>query len=223
MYKLAAFDMDGTLLDTVHDLAMAGNFALRSNDFPERAVDAYKYFAGNGVHNLILRALAPVTDPDSVLRVEAAFRAYYAEHTQDYTRPYDGIPEALENLKRAGVRLAVLSNKPHEYTHELAEQYFPGVFDVALGQREGIPLKPDPAALREIMRRLNIAVEDGVYIGDTAVDVQTGHNAGLPTIGVLWGFRPKEELESAGADVIITKCSDLVKIIIDKTPALRLY
>lgn len=216
MFKLAVFDMDGTLLDTVHDLASAGNYALCQSGLPVHDVDAYKYFAGNGAHNLVLRAMAPVSDADSVTRVEAAFHAHYADHAEDHTKPYDGISQALAQLRQHGVRLAVLSNKPHAYTKELAEQYFPGLFDMVYGQRDGIPIKPDPAALLEILQLTGYSPKDCVYIGDTAVDIETGHNGGMSTIGVLWGFRTRNELEEAGADVIINKCADLVKVVVDK-------
>lgn len=216
MYRLAIFDMDGTLLDTIDDLAVATNQALRRFGFPEHERDAYKLFVGDGIHNLILRAIAPANDAASIVSVEAAFHAYYGEHAQDLTKPYDGIADALRAIHRAGVRLAVFSNKPHEYVGVLAEQYFPGLFDMAVGQREGVPVKPDPTAVREIMQRLGCAPEECIYIGDTGVDIRTGRGAGLATVGVLWGFRTKKELEDAGADVIIDKCSDLVQIIVDK-------
>lgn len=223
MSRLAIFDLDGTLLDTIDDLAVACNHALRRFGFPEHGREAYKLFVGNGTHNLILRALAPVKDTASIAQVEAVFHAYYRDHAQDCTRPYDGIPEALAAVKAGGYRLAVLSNKPHAYVGELVEQYFPGLFDAAYGQREGVPIKPDPAAVLEIMAKLGFAAGDCVYIGDTAVDVETGKNAGLPTIGVLWGFRTRAELEKAGADVIVDKTTALAKILVDKTRFAGVY
>lgn len=216
MYKLAVFDMDGTLLDTVEDLYMAGNHALRQFGYPEHPREAYKLFAGGGLHNLVIQALKPVEDTAAIEQVEAVFRVYYEDHAQDYTKPYDGMVEALCALKRAGLKTAVLSNKPDTFARALAEQYFPGIFDVAYGQREGVPLKPDPTALEEILSICGCSGEECVYVGDTGIDVHTGKNVGAFTIGVTWGFRARDELESAGADSIIDQCDELIKIIVDK-------
>lgn len=217
MYKLAIFDMDGTLLDTIDDLAVACNRALRLSGYPEHPREAYKLFVGSGAQKLILRALPPdVRDTAAIQRVAAAFHEYYSRHAQDLTKPYDGVAEVLAALKAAGVRIAVLSNKPDEYVGALSDRYFPGLVDVSYGQREGVPIKPDPAAVFEIMGLFGLRAEECVYIGDTGVDMRTGAGAGLTTVGVLWGFRTKRELEDNGAKVIIHNPSDLIKIIVDK-------
>lgn len=218
MYQLAIFDLDGTLLDTVDDLANACNRALRLSGYPEHPRDAYKLFVGGGVKNLIYRALPPEVRDTAAIRdrVGAVFGDYYRNHAQDLTRPYDGAEEMLTRLRNAGVRVAVLSNKPDAYTGVLVEQYFPGVVDLAYGQREGVPIKPDPTAVYEIMGHFDVCKENCVYIGDSGSDMVTGRNAGLDTIGVLWGFRTKKELEESGAAYIVDKMEDLVKIILDK-------
>lgn len=218
MHKLAIFDLDGTLLNTIDDLAVACNHALRTNGFAEHPHDAYKLFVGNGVHNLVLRAL-PEDERNTAAteQVEAVFNEYYSAHAQDHTRPYDGIPEALRAIRDAGVKIAVLSNKPDAYTGVLVKQYFPGLVDVAYGQREGVPIKPDPAAVYEIMNLLGFDARETVYIGDSGVDMQTGSNAGVKAIGVLWGFRTRNELETYGAAVLVDKPFDLVKNIVDNS------
>lgn len=216
MYKLAIFDLDGTLLNTIDDLADACNYALQSQGFPEHTADAYKQFVGNGAHNLILRAMPPAyRDTAATGKVEAVFHAQYADHAQDKTWPYPGIISALTALRVAEVRVAVLSNKPDTYTGKLVEQYFPGLADVVFGQRDGVPIKPDPTAVEEILHIMGCDPGDAVYIGDTGVDIQTGRAAGMDTIGVAWGFRTREELETNGASVIIDKTEDLIKIIVD--------
>ena len=216
MYKLAIFDLDGTLLDTIEDLAVACNRALRLGGFDEHPCEAYKSFVGNGMHNLVTRALPPQhRDSGTVESTKARFSEYYGAHAQDATRPYDGIVEALTGLQRAGVKVAVLSNKPDRYTGILVERYFPGLVDLAYGQREGVPIKPDPTAVREIMGRFGYGPEECIYIGDSGTDMETGGNAGLDTIGVLWGFRTKSELESHGATITIDKAAGLLEIIVD--------
>lgn len=218
MYKLAIFDLDGTLLNTIDDLAVAMNHALRLGGFPEHPVEAYCVFVGNGVRVLAERVLPPDSrSQEQVNGLIARFDAYYALHSQDCTRPYDGIPEALAALQAAGTQVAVLSNKVDGYVGQLVEQYFPGLVDVAVGQREGVPLKPDPAAVHEILRQMDCEKEDCIYIGDTGTDMDTGRSAGLTTIGVTWGFRTRQELESHDANYIIDKVSQLTEIIVDNS------
>jgi phosphoglycolate phosphatase len=218
MKTFAIFDLDGTLLDTIQDLANACNYALTKNGFPVHPVEPYKIFVGNGVYNLMTRALPEGKDnEETILKVKADFDEYYAEHATDVTAPYPGIQEMLRELKSAGVKLAVLSNKPDAYTGELVRGFFPGVFDVILGQREGVPIKPDPAPVYEIMKLLGVKAGEGVYIGDTSTDMKTGKAAGLFTVGVTWGFRTKQELVESGADVIIDKAHELCDLTLDKS------
>jgi phosphoglycolate phosphatase len=217
-FDLAIFDLDGTLLNTIDDLATACNRALRLSGFPEHPVDAYKIFVGDGIHNMIMRALPPESRDDAAVRerVEASFDEYYKDHGQDFTGPYDGILELLAALQAEGVKVTVLSNKPHRFMPALMERYFPGVIDLAFGQRDNVPIKPDPAAVHEIISLMGIDHSRCVYIGDTGTDVDTAVNAELPPVGVLWGFRTKEELVSHGAKWIIDKPSELLKIVLDK-------
>jgi phosphoglycolate phosphatase len=217
-YDLAIFDLDGTLLNTIDDLAAACNRALRLCGYPEHPVDAYKIFVGDGIHNMINQALPTEVRADSAAqeRAEAFFDEYYKDHGQDFTGPYEGILEMLAALKQADVKVAVLSNKPHRFMPALMERYFPGVIDLAFGQREDVPIKPDPTAVHEIIGLMGIDHSRCVYIGDTGTDMDTAVNAKLPPVGVLWGFRTKDELVSHGAKWIINKPMELLEIILDK-------
>ena len=215
--RFAIFDLDGTLLDTIEDLANACNYALEKNGFPPHPVEPYKIFVGKGVYNLVSRCLPEgKADPDTIERVKQDFDAYYTAHSQDCTHPYEGIPQALQTLKDAGVRIGVLSNKPNGYTKILIEEFFGGLADVVFGQRENVPIKPDPTSVHEIIDLMGCQNAKGFYLGDTSTDMQTGKNAGLYTIGVSWGFRTKEELLENGADVIVNKPEEFVRLILDK-------
>lgn len=216
MYSLALFDLDGTLLDTIDDLAGACNHALAARGFPTHDRDAYKYFVGRGARKLVARALAPITDTASIQEVEAVFRSYYSQHDQVMTRPYPGVSAALGALRQAGVDVAVLSNKPHPDVQRLVQCFFPETVAAAWGQREGVPAKPDPAVLLEILAHFGYRPEDCIYFGDSGVDMQTGKSADVYTVGVSWGFRTKQELWDAGADDIIDKTEQIVKKVVDK-------
>lgn len=216
MYRLAVFDLDGTLLNTLDDLAAACNYALQSEGYPVHPHEAYKLFVGGGAYNLIKRILPSESNNAAVIeKVTAVFSAYYSDHAQDYTKPYPGVLEMLERIRAAGIAVAVLSNKPDRYTGVLVKEYFPGLVDIAYGQREGVPIKPDPTALFEIMKYCGCEKRDCVYIGDSGIDMQTGNSAGVYTIGVSWGFRTKEELEKDGAMLIVDKTSQLGDFIVD--------
>lgn len=217
MFKLAIFDMDGTILDTLIDLAEACNHALRKGGFPVHEVDEYRNFVGRGPAYLVEQALpADNRDGATVKKTREAFAEYYEAHDMDATKPYDGVIGAMESIREAGVGVAVLSNKPHGYAIHLSEVYFPGLIDLSVGSRDGVPLKPDPAPGLEIMRHFGASPDETVYIGDSGVDMQTGKRLGAYTVGVSWGFRPKSELQEQGADVIIDKVDELCKIIVDK-------
>jgi len=217
MGRFAIFDLDGTLLNSLQDLADACNYSLKKNGFPVHPANSYKYFVGDGILTLINRALPEnFADESAAASVKADFDDFYSVHSLDKTVPYTGISETLTKLKENNIKLAVLSNKPHEYVKFLTDTYFPGLISFSYGQRAGVPIKPDPAAVFEIIGLLDNDISDGFYIGDTSTDMQTGKNSGLYTIGVSWGFRTKDELESAGADIIINKASELIKIIVDK-------
>ena len=215
MYKVAIFDLDGTLLNTLKDLADACNFALRSHGFSEHQIDEYKYFLGNGVYKLVERALPmDKKDGETVDKVLTEFKKYYEKHKSDFTKPYDGIEELLIALKETGIKTAVVSNKPHEFAVEIVERYFAKSFDIVFGKREGYLAKPDPTTVIETLNYFKCKKEEAVYIGDSDVDMFTGKNAGLFSIGVAWGFRGARELSAAGANKIVYTSEELLSEII---------
>lgn len=196
MIKLVIFDLDGTLLDTLEDIADSCNHALNECGFPSRTLDEYRRFVGRGIMNLFRSALPEGhKDEDTVLRVRDAFVPYYNIHKDDKTRPYPGTEELLDALTENGIMLAVASNKYQEATEELVRKHFSRYdFPCILGQREGKPIKPDSGIILEAMERCGAEPDEVVYCGDSDVDMQTGINAGVKTIGVTWGFRTREEL-----------------------------
>ncbi len=213
MFSTVLFDLDGTLLDTLGDLAAAGNYALRALDLPEHPVNAYKYFVGGGIPNLISRIL-PKGQGAAFERAEGLFTEYYRAHMLKRTAPYPGIAEMLEALRARGVRTGILSNKADALTRSLAEHYFSGWIDEAQGLAPGCPPKPDPASLFALMRRLNARTEETLYCGDSAVDMRTAQAGGLVSCGVLWGFRDEAELTGAGARYIVRDARELCGLIL---------
>ena len=215
MTRLVIFDMDGTLLDTLQDLADCTNYLLRQHGFPEHPVDAYRYFVGNGNRKLIERAI-PESER-SIEKIESFFQEflpYYEIHKEDKTRPYPGIVELLEELQNQNVKMAIASNKIQEAMLPLAQHYFPDIhFDAVLGNRQGIAPKPDPAIVEDILQITGVSKEETLYVGDTAVDMQTAFAAGVRKVGVLWGFRTLEELQEAGADIIVEKPEEILQIL----------
>ena len=212
--KLVIFDLDGTLLDSIDDLAASTNHALQLHGYPQHERAAYRYFVGNGVRKLIERALPEdARQADNINRLLQDFLAYYQTHKTVYTRPYQGIPETLAQLHTAGIQLAVASNKYHQGTLELIHHYFgEKLFSIVLGQREGIPVKPDPAIVHDILTQTALPASRTLYVGDSGVDMQTAINSRLTSIGVTWGFRPRTELEANSADYIINSPSELLPI-----------
>ena len=216
MIKLCIFDLDGTVLDTVHTIAYYGNFALQKHGIEPIEDKEYNYFAGNGAVNLIKRALRfrnCLTD-EIFEKVFSDYNAAYNANTSYLTAPFDGIKEALDTIKSRGIKMAILSNKPHFATCGVITELFgEGYFDVVYGQRENVPIKPDPTAVLGIMGEMGATAEQCLYIGDTGTDMKTGKNAGLCTVGVTWGFRGKDELLENGADIIIEKPCQLLDCI----------
>ncbi|WP_338159112.1 HAD family hydrolase [uncultured Phocaeicola sp.] len=212
MKKLVIFDLDGTLLNTIADLAAATNYALQACGYPTHDTDAYRFFVGNGINKLFERALPEGTrSKENVLKIRSLFVPYYNEHNADLSRPYPGIENLLETLQKKGYMLAVASNKYHEATQKLIKQYFPRInFLAILGQRENIPAKPAPQVVYEIMEKAGVERNEVVYIGDSSVDMQTGANAGVTTIGVCWGFRPRTELEAYNPSLIAEQAEDIL-------------
>lgn len=212
MKQLVIFDLDGTLLNTIDDLAVSANYALRRHGFPEHELSAYRFFVGNGITKLIERAMPEAERRESlVLQLREEFVAYYQQHKTDLTRPYPGIPELLNSLRSRGLLLAVASNKYHQGTVELIRYYFGDhFFRVVLGQRENVPVKPNPAIVEEILRETGVSGADTLYVGDSGVDMQTAANAGLASVGVTWGFRSRQELEENGACHLVDQPGEIL-------------
>lgn len=214
MHKAVIFDLDGTLLNSLGDLAAASNYGLKKCGYPTHEVDEYKTFVGDGRYKLIERVLPEVERvSETIDKVLALFNEYYGEHMIDMTRPYEGIAQLLDELKVQGIKIAVVSNKPHEFTTEIVKKFFGDRFDIIFGQREGYKAKPDPSAVLEVIKEFGLSKEECVYVGDSNVDIKTAKNSGLKSVGVLWGFRSKEELEKEGADYIAVNVDELKNII----------
>ena len=212
MYNTYIFDLDGTLLDTLTDLAASANYALRTHGMPEHSIDDVRRFVGNGVRKLMERAIPNGEDNPDFEATFATFREHYMLHSLDTTQPYPGIPEALAELKAKGCRLAVVSNKMMAATVELCRHFFPDTIEVAIGEHEaeGIRKKPAPDTVFAALRELGVDKSGAVYVGDSDVDVQTAANSGLPCISVLWGFRDRDFLIQHGAKTFISAPSELL-------------
>ena len=215
MKQLAIFDLDGTLLDTVADLANATNQALQQCGYPTHPVEAYYQFVGNGINKLFARALpAEHSTEENVMRIRALFVPYYNEHNADCSRPYPGVVALLRTLQERGVQLAVASNKYHEATLKLVRHFFPEIHFAAIyGQREGVAIKPAPDIVFDILRDTGIAKEKTLYVGDSGVDMLTALNAQVDAVGVTWGFRPKLELSTFPSLGLIDKAEELLNYI----------
>ena len=216
MKQLVLLDLDGSLINSIDDLADSTNYALQQCGLPLHTVDEYKYFVGNSVDPLIRRALPEEEKENQTLfdRVKKIYLSYYAAHSKDKTRPYPGISDLLSRCNKAGVLVAVVSNKPDDITADVVRYYFPQIhFAATMGPKEGIPKKPDPAGVREVLRITGIALEDALYVGDTWVDMQTAQNSGVQSCGVLWGFRTRQELVENHADFIAANAAELAEII----------
>lgn len=215
MKKLVIFDLDGTLLNTIADLAAATNQALQQEGFPTHETDAYRFFVGNGINKLFERALPEQERTEkNILKIRSLFIPYYDVHNVDLSRPYPGIPELLAALQQKGIMLGVASNKYQAATQKLIAHYFPNIsFVEVLGQREGIPAKPDPSIVNDILAKAGVEREEVLYVGDSNVDMQTAHNAGVTAVGVAWGFRPRTELEALHPAHILEKAEDLLPLL----------
>ena len=216
MIKYAVFDLDGTLLDTITTITYYVNLVLRREGIREISEEECKYFVGNGARLLIERSLNSrgIYDEERISRVLSEYNREYNSDTLYLTKPYDKIPELLTALREKGVGLAVLSNKPDYATVNIIPAFFPSTFEVVHGGRDGVALKPSPDGVFEICRELSASPDEIIYVGDTGVDMQTGKAANAKiTVGVLWGFRKKEELVESGADVIISNPLDILDLI----------
>lgn len=215
MTKLIVFDLDGTLINSLEDLADSANWMLMQHGFPTHPVDAYRYFVGDGMRKLIERILPPEERNEKrIERCKAEFIAYYTIHMEDKTVVYPGMIELLKELKDRGLKIAVATNKVHIAVAPLMSKYFPGIpFDSMIGQREGIPVKPHPQIMYDILNDTGCQQSEALHVGDTATDMQLAHSAGVTPVGVLWGYRPLEELQEAGAKFIISRPEELLGLV----------
>ena len=212
MYKTVLFDLDGTLLNTIDDLADSANRVCAAHGWPQYETAQYRYFVGNGIPKLVER-FSPenARTPEQLAATLAEFSARYDAHKEDKTAPYPGIPELLAALKAEGVQTAVFSNKADAFCGKIIEHYFgPDSFSLVRGSRPGVPTKPDPAGVYSLMADLGADPQSTLFACDSDVDIHTGHNAGLPALGVLWGFRGEAELTAASADALAAKPEDIL-------------
>jgi len=211
-HQAIVFDLDGTLLDTLDDLADAANAALRQHGHPAHPVDAYRHFIGDGVWNLIERALpAPARQEDAIRACVEVMGAIYRENWAVKTRPYPGIPELLAELSRRGLMVSVLTNKPQEFSQVMLDYFFPDyAFHTVFGARPEVALKPDPAGARLVLRAMGVQAFRAVMLGDSSVDMQTAVNAGMHPVGAAWGFRGRQELLDNGAALVIAHPAELM-------------
>ena len=217
-YKLVIFDLDGTLINSVLDLAIATNYALQHYGHPQHPEDKYRYFVGNGVDMLLYRSLPDECKNDEwVKKMRQVMMPYYAAHCTDNTAPYPGIVDMRKTIEREGIKIAIASNKHQSATAPMVAHYFGDIdFVAALGQREGFPTKPNPTIVDDILRIADVDRSRVLYVGDTAVDMQTAHNAGVSVVGVTWGFRPRTELEAEKPDFIVDTVDSLLHLILSK-------
>lgn len=213
-YKAVIFDMDGTILNTLEDLKNATNYSLRQFGMPERSLEEVRMFVGNGIRKLVERAVPAGTPKEKIAQVFDVFLEYYEIHSADNTSPYPGILELVEKLKKSGIKTAVSTNKADVPAQELGREYFNGIFDLIVGQQDGLKVKPAPDSVNKILSILDIQKKDAIYIGDSDVDVQTAKNSGLDFIGVSWGFRGREFLEKNGAKNIVDNANEILDLVI---------
>ena len=210
-FKAVIFDLDGTLLNTLDDLANAVNYGLSQNGFPTHETEKYKMFVGNGTDMMITRALPEnKRDGETLDKVRKLYFEYYNAHSGEFTRPYDGIPELLNSLKARGLKLSVVSNKIDFMVQLVVKEYFGDVFDFITGQADGVKPKPDPSMVFGAMKALDVEPQECIFVGDSGVDAETGKNSGSFMVGVLWGFRGEQELRENGAKAVITKPEQLL-------------
>ncbi|WP_310604640.1 HAD family hydrolase [Anaerosporobacter sp.] len=217
--KAAIFDLDGTIADTLESIAYSANMMLESLGLMKRPDEEYNYYAGDGADVLVMRALKAACNNEEqakelFLQAKAKYKEVFEEYCMYNVKPFDGIVTMLNELKARGIKIGVLSNKPHDRTISVINELFgENYFDSVCGQKEGLPKKPDPSGARIMLEEFAVVAEECLYVGDTNVDMQTGKNTGMFTVGVLWGFRDREELEQNHADVIITNPSELLTYI----------
>ncbi len=213
MKTTVIFDLDGTLLYTIEDLTDGVNYALNKFGYPLKTVEEVTRYVGNGIKMLIVRCIPNGEDNPDFNRVLAEFRTYYSENCMIKTRPYDGIPELIEELSAKNIKIAIVSNKNDVAVKRLCEKYFPEHIKTAVGERDGVKRKPAPDSVFAAVAELGSSIDESVYVGDSEVDIKTAANAGMDAVLVDWGFRSRELLESLGADVIISKPDQLLTVL----------
>ncbi len=204
------FDLDGTLLETLNDLTKSTNYALKTHNMPELSINDVRIFVGNGIKKLIERAVPNGLNNPLFEDVFSSFKKHYLKHNLDTTKPYNGIPEVLKELKYKGKNLAVVSNKFYIATQELTKHFFHGTIDIAIGERENIKKKPAPDTVIEALKQLGVSKNNTIYIGDSEVDIMTAKNCGIPCASVLWGFRDKDFLIKNGGNIFINSPKELL-------------
>lgn len=212
-YRLVVFDLDGTILYTLQDLADSVNYSLQKKGFPSRTIEEVRNFVGNGIRKLIERAVPPGTEDDVIEEIFQTFTEHYKSHCADNTKPYDGIIDLLRELRENGIITAVVSNKADYGVQKLCAKYFPGLFDFVVGEREGIRRKPCPDSLLAVVEKFGVELKETVYVGDSDVDLQTAANAGVDIIPVGWGFRDEQFLRKNGAKFVIHRPDEVFKYI----------
>lgn len=214
MIKAVLFDLDGTLVNSLRDLASGVNYALASKGYPTHDTEAFKYFVGDGIPKMIERAMPPEhRTAKEIDEVKNVFLSYYAIHYADKTHAYNGMPELINNLKSSGFKIAVVTNKAQDMANKVVTCAYGDIFDLVIGMRDGILPKPDPTSALMAMNQLGVTPEECIFIGDSGMDVATAVNSGAVPVGVLWGFRKEDELLKSGAKYIISKPQELLDII----------
>ena len=209
-YKAVIWDLDGTLLDTLEDLMNSVNYGLEGFGMPAITLEMTRRFVGNGVGRLIELAVPKGTDKETEAKVLARFKGHYEEHSLDKTKPYEGVVDVLKALKEKGYKLAIVSNKIENAVGELADKFFTGLIDVAIGETPDVPKKPAPDMIYKALDKLGVEKSEAIFIGDSDVDVATGINSGLDMLTVLWGFRDEDELIEAGAKTFVRRPEELM-------------
>lgn len=214
MYKAVIFDLDGTLVNSLEDLAISTNYALNFYGFPTYETEKYKYFVGDGMLKLIERVL-PEENRDSETKVKVfdAFINYYSQHYLDKTIAYDGIHNVLDELKKMGIKIAVVSNKADKMAKIVVEKIFGDIFDFVVGKRDGYPTKPDPKLTLEVIDILGVKPDDCAFVGDSGMDMAAAKNSGCLAVGVLWGFRERQELQQNGADYLLENTDEITELV----------
>ena len=212
--KAIIFDMDGTILYTLQDIANAVNHTLKVHGLPTHEVDKFNRFVGDGTDKMLYRALPDKLKSDEmVAKIKPEYVKFYDAHPTDTTKPYDKIIDLLNELKTKGIKLAVVSNKIDCMVGPIADKFFCGIFDYVTGQKDGMPVKPDPAAVFDVMKQFNVTADECIFVGDSGVDAKTGANAGMFTVGVIWGFRDKDFLQKCGATTFIDSPEQLLPLL----------